>query len=252
MSRNNVIKFPGIMHLKVVPSRVRYYIKCPYFLYLSNHNEVFIPYSPVASQKGNYFEKSVLNRISRNTGFEIIKAKKISDLLSANGLYTLNKKVDAEFYADNNARFKIGMLKPDLIMSEITRNSIDLTIVEIKNSDDLQPYHLLQAYIYKLTLQKLLSEEIKMAINIGVRMVHWGKGAYPKAEYEWDFERFKEKIVSTNSESFIVETSLDLESEIVFNQALQKIALIQSNTVECDTCPGADKCKHSLCMQASR
>ena len=115
----------GKTYLKFVPSRARYYIRCPYFLYLSNNKEIYIPYSQIARQKGNFFEKIVLNRISEKTGYEISKAKQVTDLLKRGGLYTLNKQVDTEFYVTENVVFKVGMLKPDLILSEKAKNSIE-------------------------------------------------------------------------------------------------------------------------------
>ena len=241
--RNNVIKFPGKTHLKFVPSRARYYLKCPHFLYLSNHKDIYIPYSQIASQKGKLFEKNVLAQISENTGYEIRKAKQVTDVLNTNGLFTLNKQVDTEFYADRHVGFKVGLLKPDLVLSERTVNGNVITIFEIKNSDDLKIYHYLQAYTYKLTLEKLLSDKIKMPIHIKLSMVHWGKGCYPQEEYGSDFEIFKNKFVTMDFESFIVHSYIDLESEIALNQALQQIASLQADASECYSCPGSDKCE---------
>jgi len=236
---------PSKTYLKFVPSRARYYIRCPYFLYLSNNKEIYIPYSQIASQKGNFFEKIILNRISEKTGYEISKAKQVTDLLKRGGLYTLNKQVDTEFYVTENVVFKVGMLKPDLILSEKAKNSIEITIIEIKHSDDLKVYHHLQAYIYKLTLEKLLSDKIKMPIHIRVSMIHREKGCYPQDEYESDFSSFKERLVTMNLESFIVENYTDIESEIVLSQTLQNIASLQANTAECNACPGAGQCEHA-------
>ena len=235
----------GKTHFKFVPSRARYYIRCPYFLYLSNNKEIYIPYSQIASQKGNFFEKLTLNRISEKTGYEINKAKQVTDLLRASGLYTLNKQVDTEFYVTGNVVFKVGMLKPDLILSEKAQNSIEITIIEIKHSDDLKVYHYLQAFIYKLTLEKLLSDRIRMPIHIRVRMIHREKGCYPQEEYESDFGIFRKNLLMMDFESLIVENSIDIESEIILNQVLQDIASLQANTAECDACPGAGQCEHS-------
>jgi hypothetical protein len=235
----------GKTHFKFVPSRARYYIRCPYFLYLSNNKEIYIPYSQIASQKGNFFEKLTLNRISEKTGYEISKANQVTDLLRASGLYTLNKQVDTEFYVTGNVVFKVGMLKPDLILSEKAQNSIEITIIEIKHSDDLKVYHYLQAFIYKLTLEKLLSDRIRMPIHIRVRMIHREKGCYPQEEYESDFGIFRKNLLMMDFESLIVENSIDIESEIILNQVLQDIASLQANTAECDACPGAGQCEHS-------
>jgi len=236
---------PDKTHFKFVPSRARYYIRCPYFLYLSNNKEIYIPYSQIASRKGNFFEKLTLNRISEKTGYEISKAKQVTDLLRASGLYTLNKQVNTEFYVAGNVVFKVGMLKPDLILSEKAKNSIEITIIEIKHSDDLKVYHYLQAYIYKLTLEKLLSGRIKMPIHIRVSMMHREKGCYPQEEYESDFGIFRENLLTMHLESLIVENYIDIESELMLNQVLQDIASLEANTAECHACPGADQCEHN-------
>lgn len=235
----------GKTHFKFVPSRARYYIKCPYFLHLSNNKEIYIPYSQIASQKGNFFEKLLLNRISEKTGYEISKAKQVTDLLKASGLYTLNKQVHTEFYVTGNVVFRVGMLKPDLILSRKAKDNIEITIIEIKHSDDLKVYHYLQAYIYKLTLEKLLSDRLTMPIHIRVNMIHRRKRSYPQDECESDFEIFKENLTTMNLESFIVENYIDKQSEIVLSQALQNIASLEANTAECNACPGAGQCEHS-------
>jgi hypothetical protein len=242
---NNVINSPGKIHLKFVPSRARYYIKCPYFLYLSNNKEIRIPYPQIASRKGNFFEKSVLRRISEKAGYEINKASHVIDILKADGLYTLNKRVNTEFYAEKNIRFKVGMLKPDLILSEKTRRRVQITILEIKNSDCLRPYHYLQAYVYKLTLERFLSQRTRVPIHIGASMIHLEKGFYPEDEFESDFGIFEERIATMNINSLVINNFMNLKSEIALQRALQRIASLQANTAECDTCPGAYECEHS-------
>ncbi len=239
------IRFPGKIHLKFVPSRARYYIRCPYFLYLSNHKEIHVPYPQIAGRKGNYFERIVLKRISEETGYEISKAAQVTDLLKADGFYTLNKRIDTEFFAEKNIGFRVGMLKPDLILSEKAKSSIQITILEIKNCDLLKPYHYLQAYIYKLALARFLSQRTRIPVSIGASMIHREKGFYPEDEFESDFEIFRKRIAMMNSNSLVVKNFMDVESEIELNRALRKIASLQPNTGECDACPGAYACEHS-------
>jgi hypothetical protein len=245
--QKNVIQFPVKTPLKTllyaVPSQARYYIKCPHFLLLSNNKKIYIEYSQIASQKGNLFEKIVLNRMSGETGHTIIRAKQATDILTP-GLYTINKKADIEFYAYENVGFKVGMFKPDLILSKGANNGIEITIFEVKNSSDLQLYHYLQAYVYKLTLQKLLQE--KMPVHIKVGMLHWRGGLHPKREYALSVEAFKNKCVTMDLHSSIVETPVALESEIILEKALQEIASLRVNISECYDCPGKNECGYSL------
>ena len=98
-----------------------------------------MPYPQIASQKGNFFEIIVLNRISEKTGYEISRAREVTDILETYGLYTLNKKVDTEFYSTKDVGFKVGMLKPDLILSTKANDDVEISVIEIKNSDDLKP-----------------------------------------------------------------------------------------------------------------
>jgi CRISPR/Cas system-associated exonuclease Cas4 (RecB family) len=246
------MSFPGKTNLKFVPSRARYYIKCPHFLYLSNNKEIYIPYSQIASQKGNFFEKIVLNKISENTGYEISRAKQVTDILKANGLYTLNKKVDTEFYSTRNVGFTVGMLKPDLILSTKANNGVEISVIEIKNSDDLKPHHCVQAYIYKLTLEKLLSESTGRPVHIRIMMAHWGKGFYPQDEYESGFELFRKRLTLMNHHAIICENYLDMQTEDSLNRILQEIASLQANTAECGSCPGAERCGHAHGNHISR
>jgi len=211
-----------------------------------------MPYSQIASQKGNFFEKIVLNRIAEKTGYEISRAREVTDILETNGLYTLNKKVDTEFYSTRNVGFKVGMLKPDLILSTRANNDIELSVIEIKNSDDLRPHHYVQAYIYKLTLEKLLSESTGRSVHIRIMMAHWGKGFYPEDEYESDFELFRKRLARMNPEAITCENYLDLQTENSLNRILQEIASLQANTSECGSCPGADRCGHAHGNHISR
>lgn len=241
---NGVMMSPGKIRLKFVPSRARYYMRCPYFLYLSNNKEIRIPYPQIASRKGYFFEGIVLKRISEETGYEISKAAQVTDLLSADGLYILNKRVDTEFYAEKNVGFKVGMLRPDLILSEKAKSSVQITIMEIKNSDCLRPYHYLQAYIYKLALERFLSQRARVPVHVAARMIHPEKGFYPEDGSGSDFEIFRERTSALTSTSLVVRNFINLESEISLNETLRKIASLQPNTAECDTCPGADECDH--------
>ncbi len=131
---------------KFVQSRARHYIRCPYFLYLSNYKEIYVPYSQIASQRGSFFERSVLASISQKTGYDIVRVKQGTDLLIGTGLYAFNKQVNTEFYANGSIALGVGTLKPDIILSEISGNSAEITIMEIKNSEELKPI-----ITYKLT-----------------------------------------------------------------------------------------------------
>jgi hypothetical protein len=243
MTRNRFTSFTGEIRLKFVPSRARYYIKCPYFLYLSNIKNIYIPYPRIASLKGNFFESVVLDRFSGETGYEIGKAKQVTDLLEADGLYTLNKRVNIEFYAEGNVGFRVGILKPDLILSEMTSGKIRITVMEIKNSDCLMPYHLLQAYVYKLTLERLLSQATPIPVQIGVRMIHLEEGFHSRVVCEADFGIFRERLAGMTIDS-LVKSFVNQESEIVLQSALQRIASLQPDLAECATCPGLRKCEH--------
>ncbi len=242
MSRNSGIELQDRTLLKFVPSRARYYISCPYFLFLSNHREIRIPYPQMASRKGKFFEKNVLRTISKETGHEIDKAVQVADLLKADGLYTLNKRVDTEFYAAGNIGFKVVMLRPDLVLSKMIESGVHVTILEIKNSDCLRPYHYLQAYVYKLTLERFLSQRTSVPVHIAISMIHPEKGFYP--EDGSDFRIFEERTATMNIDSLAFDNSMSLRSEIALQRALQRIASLQPNTAACNTCPGADKCEH--------
>ncbi len=242
MSRSSGIEFPDRTHLKFVPSRARYYISCPYFLFLSNHKEIRIPYPQMASRKGKFFEKNVLRTISEETGHKINRVMQVVDLLRADGLYTLNKRVDTEFYAAGTTGFKVVMLRPDLILSKMTEGGVHVTILEIKNADCLRPYHYLQAYVYKLTLERFLSQRTSVLFHIGVSMIHPEKGLYP--EDGSDFGIFEERTATMNIDSLAFDNLMSPKSEIALQRALQRIASLRPNTAECGRCPGADKCEH--------
>jgi hypothetical protein len=235
----------GRTQLKFVPSRARYYVKCPYFLCLSNNRGIHIPYPQIASRKGNYFERNVILRISDKTGYEINRADRVTDLLKADGLYTLNRKVDTEFYAEKNIGLKVGMLKPDLILSEKTSRGVLITVLEIKNSRFLRPYHYLQAYVYKLTLERFLSQRTKAPVHVGASMIHLKEGFCPEDEFELDFRSFQERIAAMGFDSLAIDNFMNPRSGIALRRALQKIASLRPNTMECNTCPGTDKCEHN-------
>ncbi len=245
MTRTDMIKSPGKIHLKFIPSRARYYIKCPYFLYLSNTRNIHIPYSRIASRKGNLFEEVVDRRVSEEAGCGIKKALRVIDLLQAEGLYTLNRKVDTEFYSWNNIGLRVKMLKPDLILSERSESGIGITVLEIKNCDCMMSYHYLQAYVYKLTLEKFLTQETGEPVRVGARMIHLKKGCFPRYESGDDFETFAERISGMKSDYLVIRDFVDGESELVLQRTLREIASLQANTTECDTCPGAEKCDRS-------
>ena len=244
MTRNNIIKFPGKMRLKFVPSRARYYIRCPYFLYLSNMKDIYIPYPQIASRKGNFFEGVVLDKVSGQAGHEISRANQVTDILNADGLYTLSKRVDTEFYAGENIGFKVGILKPDLILSERAGSGFQITVLEIKNCDRLMPYHYLQAYVYKLTLERFLSQRTGMPVHVEAGMIHLREDFFSKDESEADFGTFREKIAAMNMNSLVIKNFVNLESEM--QKTLGEIASLQANITECGTCPGAEKCERSL------
>lgn len=235
--------YTGKIHLKFVPSRSRYYIKCPYFLYLSNIKDIYIPYPRIASRKGNLFEGVVLDRFSGKTGYDITKANRVTDLIGADGLYTLNKRVNTEFFAKGNVAFRVGVLKPDLLLSERTNGGIRITVLEIKNSDRLLPYHFLQAYVYKLTLEKLLFQTTSVSLQIGATMVHLKEGFCSEDGCEADFGIFRERIAGMTIESLVVKDFSDPESEIALQSALCSIASLQPDITECATCPGVRKCE---------
>jgi hypothetical protein len=244
-ARNGIIRRPGKLRLKFVPSRARYYIKCPYFLYLSNAINIYISYPLLASRKGNFFEGIVMQKFSGGTGYEIRRANQVTDLLEAEGLYTLNKRADTEFYASGNVGLSVGILKPDLVLSEKTQEGMRITILEIKNVDCLMPYHYLQAYVYKLTLERLLAQTTLVPIQIGAKMIHLDKGFYSKGECEADFPIFRERLAGMNIDSVVVNSFVTPESESAFQTDLRRIASLKADTAECATCPGARNCDRS-------
>ncbi len=233
------------LNLKFVPSQARYYIRCPYFLYLSNVKDIYIPYPRLASRKGNFFEGVVHERVSEKSGYRINKARHLTDLIKTEGLYTLNKKVDTEFYTAENVGLRVLMLKPDLILSENTENGFIITILEIKNCDFLMPYHYLQAYVYKLALEKFLRQETDVPVRVAASMICREEGFFREGEHEDDFSVFMERISGVTIDSLVVRDFVDTESESMLQGELRRIATLEANIVECKTCPGAEKCRYS-------
>lgn len=234
----------GKLNLKFVPSRARYYLKCPYFLYLSNIRDIYMPYSQLASRKGSLFEKRALGRISEQRGHDIAKAVDVIDLLNGNGLYILNKKVDTEFYSTDDVGLRVSMLKPDLILSEKTESGVKISVLEIKNADCVMPYHYLQAYVYKLTLEKLLKQRTGVQVCIGMSIIHRKGGFAPDSSREIDLGIVRGRIDVVTLDSLVVRDFEIQGSDFLLQQTLQRIATLRPNVTECSTCPGAGRCKH--------
>lgn len=226
--------------LKFVPSRSSHYLHCPYFLKLSNLFNILIdePHI-VAIQKAQQFKKLVVNRLAFRKKVSLTVAQKPLDFLKP-GLMSGSMNLNVDFFSIDQVSMVIGIFKPDVIETAHSGDIIEINIKSIKNTTRTERHHYLQAFVYKLALEKALEEMTIRPYKVSSSVVYWSADHYPDDENE-DPGVF---IARFSSDAFFTEFVLTDDEQAFCVSSLHQIASLepQKEKSKCERCIGNLHC----------
>ncbi len=228
--------------LKYTPSKTKQYVHCAYFLKLSNTVKIPIEEPHIVGiRRTQLFKDEVIGRLSIRKGFEPVRAQKPLYLILNPGFYLIQKKIDAAIYETDDVSLIINMFKPDLIETKIDGDNIYLNVKSIRNTDELNLAHYLQAYIYKLALEKTLMGSTIKTISIAPSIISWNYKDYPlRDNADLDIEEFSSHL---SGDDFFSEINMS-EDQQLYADKIKEIALLepQEDKTKCDSCEGQFCC----------
>ena len=212
--------------LKYVPSRSIHYLKCPYFLKLSNIVDIPIDEPHIVGiQKTQLFKNEVIERLARRKGLTLIKAQRPLDIILNRGLILISTKLDTVFYQTEHVSMLIHMFKPDVVETSQTGEIIKVNVKSIKNTYDLKEHHYLQSFVYKLALEKALVGATIKKYKVVPSIIYWKADSSHQLEAGKDIEGFSTMLANISEHDLFSETDISDEQTFCIN-SLQKIGTL--------------------------
>ena len=231
--------------LKYIPSRSKHYMACPYFLKLSNMIKIPIDEPHIVGiRRTQLFKDKVIERLAKKRGIEPVRTQRPIDIILSRGLILIAKKLDIIFFSASDIAMEIEMFKPDVIETTVGEN-IEVNVKSIKNIDVPSSHHYLQAFVYKLALEKALKGTTMKPFKVSASLLYWSFEHYPvwRGENEPDMEDFSKYLSGVSSEAFFSEEKI-IDEQLPCADCLQKIATLepQDDENKCKICVGKFCC----------